>query len=213
VETKLSDQSETSPKLSRSGQNTSLTLLEQIRARDESAWETVIELYRPLVLHWCCRWGVVREDGDDILQNVFRAAAHKLPTFRRDRPGDTFRGWLRGITRYELLQFFRRNGKQPKASGGTENLELFEQIADPFDATPDDSVDPPEELDGLYHRAVELTRLDFENSTWQAFERTALDGNSSTVVAEQLGMTSAAVRKAKSRVLRRLKELIGDLVD
>ena len=32
-------------------------------------------------------------------------------------------------------------------------------------------------------------------------------------VAEEFGATAAAVRQAKSRVLRRLKQLVGDLGD
>jgi RNA polymerase sigma-70 factor (ECF subfamily) len=37
------------------------------------------------------------------------------------------------------------------------------------------------------------------------------DGQSPTVVAEELGMTAAAVRQAKSRVMRRLRQQLGDL--
>jgi RNA polymerase sigma-70 factor (ECF subfamily) len=40
-----------------------------------------------------------------------------------------------------------------------------------------------------------------------------VDGNSATEVAAELGATAATVRQAKSRVLRRLKQIVGDLSD
>ncbi|HCO22386.1 MAG TPA: hypothetical protein DIT97_04730 [Gimesia maris] len=51
-----------------------------------------------------------------------------------------------------------------------------------------------------------------EPTTWQAFLRTTVGGESSTDVAESLGLTPAAVRKAKSRTLQRLRKQLGDLI-
>src|SRR4051812_31651419 len=78
---------------------TSLTLLQRLRQNEPAAWEIMVRLYGPLVARWCARAGVHGADADDVAQEVFRVAAGKLDAFRRDRPGDTFRGWLRGITR------------------------------------------------------------------------------------------------------------------
>ena len=44
--------------------------------------------------------------------------------------------------------------------------------------------------------------------TWQAFWRTAVDGQPGKQVAADLGLTVAAVYHARSRVLARLKELV-----
>jgi RNA polymerase sigma-70 factor (ECF subfamily) len=43
------------------------------------------------------------------------------------------------------------------------------------------------------------------------FWRTAVDQESAPDVAAAFGTTSAAVRQAKSRILRRLKQVVGDL--
>ena len=103
-----------------SQQATSLTLLDRLRTNDDDAWRTMVKLYGPLVHHWCVRGGVRGADGDDVAQEVFRAAATSLEAFRRDRPGDSFRGWLRGITRNMVLQHFRRGRRHPTAAGGTD---------------------------------------------------------------------------------------------
>jgi hypothetical protein len=65
--------------------------------------------------------------------------------------------------------------------------------------------------DGVVARALKQIQSGFQASTWLAFWRVVSDGQSPTVVAEELGMTAAAVRQAKSRVLRRLRQQLGDL--
>src|SRR5579884_1105983 len=102
--------------------DTRVSLLERARANDAEAWRRLMGLYRPLVLFWCGREGVRPSDVEDVAQEVFAAAAAGLPGFRRERPGDTFRGWLRGITRNQALMHFRRSGRQPLGEGGSDAL-------------------------------------------------------------------------------------------
>jgi RNA polymerase sigma-70 factor (ECF subfamily) len=62
-------------------------------------------------------------------------------------------------------------------------------------------------------RALELMREHFEQRTWTAFWRVAIQRDNTADVAADLGMTAAAVRKAKARVLRRLREEFGEPLD
>jgi RNA polymerase sigma-70 factor (ECF subfamily) len=187
--------------------STSLTLLERVRGRDGDAWQRLLHLYGPLVIRWCGLRGVRGQDADDVQQEVFQAVATGLDGFRRDRPGDTFRGWLRVITRNKLLDHFRRREKQPEAKGGTTAHRQMQEVAD--QEIPEDT---EEDLGALYHRALELVRGEFEARTWEAFWRVAVGGQAPDVIAADLGVTPAAVRKAKSRVLHRLRQEIGDLI-
>ena len=68
------------------------------------------------------------------------------------------------------------------------------------------------ETAGLLRRALELIRGEFEGRTWEAFWRAAVEGQSPDLIAADMGVTPAAVRKAKSRVLLRLRQEIGDLI-
>jgi DNA-directed RNA polymerase specialized sigma24 family protein len=54
-------------------------------------------------------------------------------------------------------------------------------------------------------RLMELIRPEFGTKTWQAFERTALDGARAEEVAAELRLSINAVLVAKSRVLQRLR--------
>jgi RNA polymerase sigma-70 factor (ECF subfamily) len=190
---------------------TSLTLLQRIRDGDSSGWRRVVDLYSPLVYHWCRRWGVEGADADDVLQEVFHAAAQGIAGFRREREGDTFRGWLRAITRFKALAFQRGRAQHPGPAGGSDAWRLLQELpaADPPAA---EDAEEEDQLSVLYHRALELLRGEFEPRTWQAFWRTTIDDQPSADVGAELGMTANAVRMAKSRVLRRLREELGDLV-
>lgn len=190
---------------------TSLTLLERLRADEPEAWRAMVRLYSPLVYSWCARAGVRGADADDVAQQVFQAAATHLAAFRRDREADTFRGWLRGITRNVVLMHLRRDSRQPRASGGTESLLRLHEVTE--SATPDDDDENSDaEANELHRRALELVRGEFEERTWQMFWRTTVEDRSPVDLAAELGVTPAAVRKAKSRVLRRLKEEFGELI-
>ncbi len=58
-----------------------------------------------------------------------------------------------------------------------------------------------------------MIRGEFEERTWQAFYRVTVEGQAAKHVAENLGVTPSAVRLAKSRVLRRLREEMAGLED
>ena len=191
-------------------QATSKTLLERLRANDGEASRVMVQLYTPLVRHWATRGGVRGTDVEDVAQDVLQAAATHMENFRRDRPGDSFRGWLRGITRNMVLQHFRRSGRHPRGSGGTDALVQLQAVED--SAVQEEDEDPAEEMDGLRRRALELVRGEFEERTWRAFWMTVVESRSPADIAVEMGVSPTAIRMAKSRVLRRLKETFGDLI-
>jgi RNA polymerase sigma-70 factor (ECF subfamily) len=187
-----------------SSAGTSRGLIDRARADDPAAWERLVALYAPLVLHWCRQWGV-REDEADVFQDVFQSVAAHLPEFRRDRPGGTFRGWLRTITRNKVNDAFRKRRRNPAGAGGSEALAFLATVPEPAD---DESSDAG--VSALLRRGLDRIRSEFEPKTWQAFWQTAVEGRSATDVAADLGMTGGAVRVAKSRVLHRLRAELGD---
>jgi RNA polymerase sigma-70 factor, ECF subfamily len=201
------------PDQSKLGKNarhpTPLSLLEQVRAHDPAAWERLLRLYRPLVQFWCGKAGLHAEDAEDVAQEVFAAAATGLDLFRRDRPDDTFRGWLRVITRNQVALFFRRRQGQAVAEGGSDALWNLQGIADPL---PGPGEDEEVEMNQLFRRAVEQVRDRFEAHTWQAFWLTVIQGRTPAHLTEELGMSVASIRQAKSRVLRLLKQELGELL-
>ena len=199
-----------SPQSDGAAQSTPLSLLERARSHDAQAWQRLVELYRPLVLFWCKRGGVDTSDAEDVAQEVFVAVSAALGRFRRDRPGDTFRGWLRVITRNEVLQLLRRRRGKAQAEGGSDAWHDLQAIADPLPGPDEEEL---REIDQINLCALDLVRGEFKEQTWQMFWMTVVEDRDPAMVAQELNTTVNNVRQAKSRVLRRLREEVGDLLD
>jgi RNA polymerase sigma-70 factor (ECF subfamily) len=188
-----------------------------VRNADDEAWARLVELHSQLVCYRCRQNGMAEQDLPAIPLEVFQAVATNIERFRDDGPDSTFRGWLRTVARSKVADSFRRKGKEPDAAGGTEAQFRFNQLEDgePVAGTDDDSDEAG--LSGehrvLVRRASELIQRDFEDRTWNAFWKVAVEGRPTADVADELGMKPRTVRVSRCRVLARLREEFGDLID
>ncbi len=177
-------------------------------AREPEAWKRLVTLYSPLVRHWCRQSLIPQEEIADVTQEVFSAVASSLAQFRPDQPGTTFRSWMRGITRHKLLHHASR--RVEPGVGGTDAQDRLREI--PAPARELELSESPADISGLYQRALRLVQHEVENRTWTAFWQATVEARATAEVAAELGMTPNAVRLAKSRVLSRLREEMGDLI-
>jgi RNA polymerase sigma-70 factor (ECF subfamily) len=195
-----------------SDSSTSVSLLRRVRQQDPEAWRRLVDLYGPLVFYWGRRSGLSAADAADVLQEVFVAVYTAIGRFERGPQSGTFRGWLWTITRNKVRDHFRRSAGAAAGAGGTDAWQQLEQLPEHWDDDPADSRDR-DELSGLVRRATDLIRAEFEDRTWQAFWRTVIEEQPTDEVARELGLSANAVRQYKSRVLRRLRQELGDLDD
>ncbi len=86
---------------------------------------------------------------------------------------------------------------------------MFQDVEDGC-LVPEDEPSEEFQVRELIDRALNQVRSEFEASTWQAFWRSVVDGLPTDVVATELHCTPAAVRQARSRILRRLRQQLGD---
>lgn len=179
----------------------STTLLLSAQAKDENAWKRIDEAFRPILFGWFTRrWKIAPEPSSDLVQNVLVRALTSLSRFHRDKPGQTFTGWLWVIAKNEAMDFFERQSKLPQALGGTDMQQAMAQIPD---IPPDDD---EEEQRLKLNRLIELVRREFSDSTNVIFQRVVLNLENAADVAADLGMKNSAVREAKRRVLQRLRK-------
>jgi RNA polymerase sigma-70 factor (ECF subfamily) len=182
------------------------SLLVRVRSQDQEAWRRLVAMYAPLVYRWCRAGGLTADAAADVGQEVFLAVATSIAGFRRDRPGDSFRGWMRVITRNKVRDYHRQ---MPVVGLGDDANTVVQPMSD----EPPDAETDTEERSTLYRKAIELIQTDFEEQTWQAFWKVVIDDQTPADVAAELGMTANAVYLAKARVLRRLREELADLED
>ena len=191
---------------------TSASLLERLGDRtDSDAWSRMQDLYAPMIRAWLGRYGLPEFDVDDISQTVLSSVVANLHHFRHSGRVGAFRNWLRTITVNSLRQKLRLDRKRRNSLGRRELLAGLNELED-----------PESELSQVWDRAHEahvlrtlmtLAEPEFEAKTWQAFRLQVFEEAQPKSVAEQLGMTVNAVLIAKSRVLKRLRELSRGLID
>jgi RNA polymerase sigma-70 factor, ECF subfamily len=212
----------------------SSTLLDQLRSRRPEAWERFVRIYSPVIYRWCRRSGLTADDAADVFQEVLAAVMLHLPGFRREKPGDSFNGWLAAITRNKVRDHYRRRQGRAAGRGGTAAQRRMAEIPDrkkgsgpfcrngpegashkrvltPFSDLEDSICPDAESAAWLSRRVLELIRVEFETRTWEAFWRTTINGQPPAYVAEDLAMTVPAIYTAKSRILRRLRQVMGEL--
>jgi RNA polymerase sigma-70 factor (ECF subfamily) len=187
---------------------TSLSLLERVRLRDQSAWDRLVRLYTPLVELWCRRMGLRGSDVDDVRQEVFLAVSRRIGRFQRKSGKGVFRGWLRTITHNKVVDLWRQRQTDIPALGGSEGYEQMQKVPEK-----QSNEGLREELRLLYRRALDLIAADFGEKVIRAFWRVVVDGQRALQVAGELNMTRDAVYHAKGRVLARLREEFKGLID
>ncbi len=182
---------------------TPATLLERLRtAPDEAAWGRFVELYTPLLLFWAQRAGLREPEASDLVQDVFTHLVTKLPGFVYDRRR-TFRGWLRTVA-HNLWR--NRAERRPPPAAGPVDLDAL--------AAPE--VEQFWEADYrryLVDRALAVMQREFQPATWRACWEVVVNGRPAEDVGAELGLSAAAVRAAKYRVLNRLRRELDGLLD
>jgi len=177
---------------------------------DRQAWQRLLDVYGPWIRQWLHRQGLQPQDVDDVSQNVMTVVFRKLPEFERQRTG-SFRRWLRVITVNCLREHGRKQRATARATGKSDFVDLMHQLEAPgsrlsrqWDYEHDQHIT---------NHLLNQVRVEFRDTTWEAFNRVALAQESPNDVASDLNMTVNAVFIAKSRVLKRLRELGAGLID
>jgi RNA polymerase sigma-70 factor, ECF subfamily len=194
---------------SESSGRTRASLISRARDRQPDAWSELVDLYGPLVGHWCSRCGMDSHTASDCIQEVFSSVSRSLDRFTVQRASGAFRAWLWTITANKIKDEMRRRGRRVQAVGGSTALGTLHNQPDGA-SIPVDEPSSELEMKRLVARGLSQIREEFETRTWQIFERSVIDGLSTDSVAREFEMTQAAVRQIRSRVLRRLRRQLGD---
>lgn len=176
--------------------------------RDRIAWGQFVQIYAPLIHAYGLHCGLQDCDGADLTQEVLRRVARSAPDFQYDPAKGSFRGWLHTVTRNALRRMGERKARQANGTGDTEVRHVLEQQPDP--AT-DEEHWRREYQWNLFQWAAEKVRVEFRESTWQAFWQTAVLGKDIDQIAAELGVSPGAVYIARSRVTARIRQETQDL--
>jgi RNA polymerase sigma-70 factor (ECF subfamily) len=191
---------------------TSLSLLERLRRNPSPTdWRRLHDVYLPLIQSWLVRIPGLQDEADDLTQEVLVVVFRKIANFERQREG-SFRAWLRRVTVRRIRHYWRSRRRRPLV--GLEDDETDHFLTRLEDPASDLSRQWDKDHDRhVFHRLLTIVKVDFQPETWEAFRRFALEGRSAAEVARELQTTDSAVMLAKSRILKRLREEAGVLLD
>ncbi|MBL8753927.1 MAG: sigma-70 family RNA polymerase sigma factor [Planctomycetes bacterium] len=177
------------------------------RGDDQAAWSECFARYRDLILAVARRRGFAGADGDDVLQDVFVELGKALPRFQYDRERGRFRGFLKTITVRMIGRRLRQRGPDP-AAGTTQATPE----ADEGPGAPDPEFEATWEAEWRqYHlrQAMATLRNEVRASDMRVFEDVTQGRREPGQIAAELGLTVNAIHQTKSRMLKRLRELIA----
>jgi DNA-directed RNA polymerase specialized sigma24 family protein len=125
-----------------------------------------------------------------VVHEVFLTVFEGIGTFTKDGKPRAFRRWLYAITRYKVLNYWRKQRKAPVSVG------VIDEAPDPCP--------PPDDSSGC--RPDPRTLLESVLSDWVAFSKRVIEKQPAEEVAKELGIPACEVDLAVSRVLKRLGE-------
>jgi RNA polymerase sigma factor (sigma-70 family) len=187
---------------------TSATLLGRLRQfpPDQAAWAQFADRYGHKIYGWCRRWHLQEADAEDVTQAVLLKLADKMRAFEYDS-GRSFRAWLKTVTRHAWLDTAAARNAAV-AAGGSQAVELLHAV----EAREDLVERLGEEFDQeLFDEATARVRVRVTPRTWEAFERTALRGESGAEAGKEIGMKVATVFVARSKVQKMLQDELRKL--
>ena len=191
---------------------TRLSLLVRLRdARDDGAWSQFVEIYAPLVFGFARKHGLQDADAADLTQDVLQAVSGGIRRLDYDPRHGTFRGWLFTVVRNKLRNLLAAQRRPGRGTGDAAAQHRLQELPAPVE-------DQTAWWDQEYERrvfswAAEQVRSAFQDSTWQAFWQTAVEGRTGPEVARELVLSVAAVDLAKGRVTARLKQRVQETLD
>lgn len=177
-------------------------LLRMRDADDAAAWDEFVAIYRPMVHRLALRQGLQDSDAEDLAQRVMMSVSRAIGTWQKDASRGGFRAWLRQVARNAIINMLQR-GPKDDALGGSQFFDVCHAVPSPTDATR--QLIEEEHTRSVLRASAERVKDEVQETTWQAFWRTTIEGKSPQQVADDLEIPIGRVYGARSRVMKLLQ--------
>lgn len=182
---------------------THATLLAKlVHGGEPSAWREFVDRYGELIRGFAVRQHVKPVDCEDIVQEVLLALTRSMPNFQYDPSKGKFRSYLKTAVVHAIY----RKSFQTRGEISLEELDVTSRTAD---ADPDIESQWESEWRQYHLRlAMKTISIEFNDADRRAFQMYGVESWSASETATALGQNVDQVYQAKSRIVRRLGELI-----
>jgi len=166
------------------------------------AWASFRSRHAPVIAGFARRCGAGAQDIDDIIQDVMAGFFKASGDFDYDPARGRFRGWLKTAA---VRAAVRIKGKNLRFGGvPLDEVKELELAVDPL-------------WNDIWERQLvsralqQLKETSGDTLAFRAFEQYALLDRSAEEVATELGTSVDNVHQAKTRITRRLRDLVARL--
>lgn len=183
---------------------THISLLQRLTSgADADAWTEFHDRYGQLIRNMARRKGLQDADCDEVVQEVLTALTRSMPGFEYDPARGKFRGYLKTVT---LRKIFSRAASK-EVNIPVQQLQQVE--TDPAF----ESVWESEWRQYHLRQAMRVVAAEFNATDLAAFESYVIHGDSTAETARKVGISTDQIYQAKSRILRKLQQIIERQID
>jgi RNA polymerase sigma-70 factor, ECF subfamily len=187
-----------------STQTSLVRILQQPYVDHPEDWNGFAHLYVPLFFEFCRRLAVPEAERADLVQDMLIRVLKGISSFQHNGQG-SFRAWLFRLLKNAWIDRLRRN---PQTARIIEEPCLSSASSDPLEI-----IAEQEYRQYVIRRVYAKVLAEFSTSNQQVFQRVVVEDQPATKVASDLGLSVNSVYLIRSRMLRRIREDLSELID
>ena len=194
---------------------TRATLIHRLKNwQDQSSWQDFFNTYWKLIYGVATKSGLKGTEAKDVVQETMVSVAKHMPDFKYDRKIGSFKAWLLNMTRWRIIDQFRKRGHSsgrrlfPDDASAADYLEA--QLSNQSNTDLETLWDTEWEKN-LYDAAITRVKSRLDPQKYQIFDFYVNKRWEPDKVANDFGVSINQVYLAKHRVIELIKEEIKRL--
>lgn len=193
--------------------STRASLIHRLRDwRDESSWRDFFKVYWRLIYGVARKAGLSDAEAQDVVQETLISVAKHMPAFKYDPSIGSFRAWLLNMTRWRIVNQFRKRQPLVERFAGSHTTSRTDTI----EAAPDVSLDleaawQAEWEANLMNAAMDNLRRRIEPQRLQIFDFYVNKEWPPEKVAERFHVSVDLVYQVKHRVTEAIRAEVSRL--
>lgn len=193
---------------------TRATLLQRLKNwQDQSSWQEFFDTYWKLIYRVALKAGLTETEAQDVVQETMVSVAKHMPAFKYDPAIGSFKAWLLKLTRWRILDQFRKRGPlqhQSLSQDTVTGTSTVDKVVDPKGKDLD-AVWDTEWKKNLLEAALLKVKRRVDAQKYQMFDLYVNKEWPAAKVAEAFGVSIDQVYLAKHRVTDVIKEEVSRL--
>lgn len=180
---------------------------------DQDSWKAFFDAYWRLIYNAAIKAGLTDMEAEDVVQETLISVMKSMPNFQYDAKKGSFKSWLHGLTKWRILDQFRKRQRgidhQSSASRPDETATI-DRV--PAPAGPELEAIWDEEWErNLIAAAIDRVKKKVDPKHYQVFDLYVLKNWSVPRIAQTLRVSRGLVYLTKHRINHLIKKEISYL--